>query len=48
MKKYLGKIPIKKMANHENIVEASTQFLSDVSIYVICTNLKVDEYWSAI
>ncbi len=48
MKKYLYRIPVKKMAIHEDIVEASIQFLSDVSIYVSCTNLKVDEHWSAI
>ena len=48
MKKYSDKIPLKKMAKQEDKVEASIHLLSDASIYISCTDLKVDEHWSKI
>ena len=48
MKKYSEKTPLKRMAKPEDIVGASIYLLSDASIYVSGTDLKVDGGWSVI
>ena len=48
IKRYVERTPLKRMAKPDDVVGASLYLLSDASIYVSGTDLKVDGGWSSI
>ena len=48
IKRYTERTPLKRMARPDDVVGASLYLLSDASIYVSGTDLKVDGGWSSI